>query len=174
MAEAVECLLSITRMPIDLYALDIIPQADQYFIYIRMGGIPETLLSRIDRIRMIVGDGEVIEGEEEIWNDITNFTWLQSGELLVKIPITPKSVGELDIYLAGSSAKRHYSVGCNVAWVAWCNHVDDLDMLLKRLGLSGLVLVGQVDKIHLGLEKGNKFSKLVKEALDPGDKWVEV
>ena len=176
MEEAVECLLSITRMPIELYALEIIPRADQYYIYIRMGGIPETLLSRIDRLRMIVGDGEVIEGEEEdeIWKDITNFTWLQSGELLVKVPITPKNVDDLDKYLAESSAKRHYSVGCNVAWVAWRNPIEALDVQLRNIGLSGLVIVGQVDKIHLGLEKSNKFSKLVKEALDPGNKWVEV
>jgi len=176
MEEAVESLISITSMPIDLYALDIIPRSDQYFLYMRMGGIPETLLNRIDRLQRVVGDGEVIEGEEEIkiWRDIANFTWLQSGELLVKIPISPKRVNELDIFLSGSSAKRQYSVGCNVAWAAWRKPIEDLDMQLNRLGLSGLVLVGEVEKIHLGINKANQFSKAVKEALDPGDRWVEV
>jgi glycolate oxidase FAD binding subunit len=176
MVEAVESIISITRMPVDFYALDIIRQADQYCIYMRMGGKLKSLPNRIDRLRMIVGDGEVIEGEEErkIWKDITNFTFLQSDELLVKIPVTPESIEELDKYLAGSSAKRQYSVGCNVAWVAWRNPIEALDVQLNKIGLSGMVLVGQVDKIHLGLVRSNKFSKLIKEALDPGDKWVEV
>jgi glycolate oxidase FAD binding subunit len=176
MEEALERLISITRMPIDLYALDIIPRAQQYLLLLRMGGVQESLLDRFDRLKRVVGDGEVIEGEEEIkiWRDIANFTWLQSGELLVKIPVTPKRVDELDIFLSGSSVKRHYSVGCNVAWTAWRKPVEDLDVQLNRLGLSGLVLVGEVEKIHLGLNKGNQFSSAVKEALDPGDRWVEV
>ena len=174
--EALERLISITRMPMDLYALDIISRAEQYLLLMRMGGVQESLLDRFDRLKRVVGDGEVIEGEEEIkiWKDIANFTWLQPGEVLVKIPITPKRVGELDKFLSGSSANRHYSVGCNVAWAAWRKPIEDLDMQLTRLGLSGLVLVGEVEKIHLGINKANQFSKAVKEALDPGDRWVEV
>ena len=176
MEEALKKLISISRMPMDLYALDIIPRCDQYFLLMRIGGIQESLLDRIDRLQRVAGDGEVIEGEEEVktWRDIADFKWLQAGELLVKIPVTPKRVVELDRFLSRSSTKRHYSVGCNVAWVALRKPLDDLDVQLNKLGLSGLVLVGEVDKIHLGFIKGNQFSKKVKEALDPEDRWVEV
>jgi len=174
--EALDSLISITRMPMDLYALDIIPHSDKYFLLMRMGGVEEILLDRIYRLQRVTGDGEVIEGEADAktWREIANFKWLQAGEILVKIPVTPKRVFELDRVLSGASAKCNYSVGCNVAWVAWRKPIDELDLKLNKLGLSGLVLLGEVDKIHIGLKKGNQFSKKVKEALDPENRWVEV
>jgi glycolate oxidase FAD binding subunit len=174
--DALEKLIAVSKLPIEIYALDLIPQTDRFLLVMRLGGIPESKTVRIDRLKTVSGDGEIIEGEEESnrWREVTEFNWVPSGDVLVKIPVTPKHIVELDKYLSGSPTKRYYGIGGNVAWVSWSKPLDDLDNQLSEFGLSGLVILGEVTNPRIGVRRHNPFSKKVKEALDPQNKWVEV
>ena len=77
----------------------------------------------------------------------------------------------LDRELGSHSAKRVYSVGANLAWVAWPGEVDTLDVILTQQELSGLVILGAAGKARLGLRNGESFARRVKQALDPHGKF---
>lgn len=174
--DALERLIAVTKLPLDIFAVELIPQPDRYLLVIRLGGIAENMAARIERLSIVSGGGEIFETDEEaqIWRNITEFNWVPSGEMLVKIPLTPEHVNALDKVLSDPYMKRRYGVGCNVAWVSWSKSPDDLDAHLSKLGLSGLVITGSVANPRLGVKRKNLFSIKVKEALDPINKWVEV
>lgn len=171
-----EKLVEVTKLPLDIFAVELIPHPDRYLLVTRLGGIAENMAARIDRLKSVLGDGEIIEAEEEaqMWRYFTEFNWVPSSNVLIKIPLTPKHVLELEKSLSDPFVKRHYSVGCNVAWVSWQRPIDELDGRLSKIGLSGLVITGLVANPRLGVKRHNSLSMKVKEALDPLDKWVEV
>jgi glycolate oxidase FAD binding subunit len=176
MEEALERLVAVTKLPLDISAVELIPQHDRNLLVIRLGGRAENLNARIEHLAIVLGEGEIYEEDEEaqIWHDFGEFNWVPNGDVLVKIPLTPKHVLELDKRLSDPFVRRQYSVGCNVAWVSWQKPIVGLDSHLNELGLSGLVITGQVDNPRLGVKRHNSFSVKVKEALDPLNKWVEV
>jgi len=174
--EALTSLITLAGKSVEIYALDIRPQSDRFDLLVRLGGVPDSFPLRIERLRNIIGSGEIIEDkeEQEFWDAINGFSWHMDDRYLIKIPINPKLVRELDGFLSDSSAERYYSVGCNIAWVSWPGELDILDSKLKQLSLSGLVLLGDVVDPHLGAKRSNTFSIKIKNALDPNNKWVEV
>ena len=174
--EALDRLVEVTKLPLDISAVELIPQHDRNLLVIRLGGSAENMNARIERLAIVLGGGEIYEADEEahIWDDFGEFNWVLNSDVLVKIPLTPKLVLELDKGLSDPFVRRQYSVGCNVAWVSWQKPIDDFDSHLTKLGLSGLVITGQVDNPRLGVKRHNSFSVKVKEALDPLNKWVEV
>jgi glycolate oxidase FAD binding subunit len=174
--EALEHLIALTKMQMEVLALDLIPKSGRIILAVRLGGISDNMPIRFERLQRETGKGTIIEGEEEekMWQDFAEFNWVEPGEMLVKIPITAKQVIELDKSINELSSKRHYSIGGNVAWVAWSKSIDKLDQILGELELSGLVVVGQVSNPRLGKNRQNHFTTKVKQALDPLNKWVEV
>jgi glycolate oxidase FAD binding subunit len=174
--EALTSLIKLAGKSIEIYALDIWPQSDRIDLIVRLGGVPDSFQLRVERLRNILGSGDIIEdrAEQEFWDDINGFSWHMEDGYLIKIPINPKIVKELDGFLSDSSAKRYYSVGCNVVWVSWSGDLDNLGSKLEKLSLSGLILLGDVVDPHLGAKRSNTFSIKIKNALDPNKKWVEV
>lgn len=173
--EALLALIRLTNLPIDLFCLDLIPHREGADLLMRIGGLPEALPARIQRLSDLLERGEVIEGEaeSELWRIAREFTWLPEGTSLVKIPLTPKRVNELDRLLSNHSSHRTYSAGANLAWIAWPGDLAQLDMILTELHLSGLVILGPPGRVHLGVRKGEGFAKRVKHALDPHKRWME-
>jgi hypothetical protein len=92
---------------------------------------------------------------------------------LVKVPLTPKRIPGFDAALAPVGAARRYSVGGNVAWVAWAEglRLADLDHMLSAQGLSGLVVRGSLGRTVLGTITGDAFARRVKVALDPAGRF---
>lgn len=170
LAAAVALLPRLTNSPYDINAIDLVPgpRAEPSRLHIRIGGLRGGLAQRLDRARALAGGGEVIadDAEEAIWSAARELTWASVGECVVKAPLTPGRIASLDAGLG--DAKRRYSVGGNVAWIAiGADRVDDLDAQLRRLGLAGLILTNAAGDPRIGATSTNEFARRVKRALDP-------
>ena len=173
---ALKTLIQVSNSPLDVFAMDLEPGTEGVNLLIRIGGLPESLPARVERLRSMVGQVRVIDGDSEskMWSDVGEFRWLPERYSLVKVPLTPKRTGELDKVLAEKGATRRYICGSNLAWIAWPEKMDSLDQILTGLGLSGLVILGNSGHTRIGVQADNAFARRIKQALDPIGKWVEV
>ena len=173
--EARQALVRLTNTPVDLFCLDLIPHPSGADLLLRIGGLPESFPTRIQRLQDLLERGEVIEGDPEIrlWHESREFSWLPEGASLVKVPLTPRNVIPLDGFLNNQGVVRRYSVGANLAWVAWRGDLNPLDQGLIQLQLSGLVVLGRPGRSRIGLRKGDGFARRIKQALDPNGRWME-
>lgn len=162
--------------PMDIYAVDVLAEGDEFTLMVRLGGDEAAFPARVQRLQAILAGGDTLPADAEMafWRASTAFDGLKDGGCLVKVPLTPQRVAEIEPQLAEMGAPRRYSVGANVAWVGWPGEVDQLDAWLSGLGLRGLVVLGETDVPLTGARVGQSFAKRVKIALDPNDKWQEV
>lgn len=174
--QALDGLIKTTLSPFDLFALDLEPHLDRYDLILRIGGLPASFPDRIERLMGFYGDGRVLEDDQELdyWHGIREFSWVNQDDCLVKVPLTPKKVPQFDAFLAEHGALRRYTVGANLAWIAWNKSIELLDQTLTEAGLAGLVVLGPPGKVRLGALPGVSFAKRVKAALDPQRRWLEI
>lgn len=176
---ALDALIQVSTISMDLFALELYPTENGASMLIRLGGIAGSFSNRVIRLQTKVltnpvpNHVEIVEGEAEaaIWQEAREFTWVPSGSLLVKVPLTPKRVPTLDEQLVKHNALRRYSVGANLGWVVWSESVEALDIILKEMALSGLILFGADKQTQLGKSTGEVFARRVKDALDPQQRW---
>jgi glycolate oxidase FAD binding subunit len=175
LAEALESLTHLSGQPLELYALDLHPQGNAFSLLARLGGRPESLKARLQRLSAALRSDalQTLEGPPEaaLWRGEGEFSWVPDGCCLVKAPLTPQRLAQLDPLLEARGALRHYSVGANLAWVAWPGAVAELDNILTEQGLSGLLLSGAAAPPQLGVRSGEEFARRVKRALDPLGKF---
>jgi glycolate oxidase FAD binding subunit len=173
---ALDSLFQLITSPIEVLCLEIEPKTESWELRIRLGGTPELFNNRIERLKQYIGDVEILEGdaEAEYWEELVEFNWVPKEAILVKIPLTSKLVPELDTFLQQNEAVRRYSVGANVAWVAWSKPLEILDQHLKEVQLVGLTILGSTNQTHLGVWESGSFYQRIKKALDPTGKWAEV
>ncbi|MFU8773052.1 MAG: FAD-binding protein, partial [Anaerolineales bacterium] len=154
--QALEAMIRVSRAPLDLYVLDLQPNSQEISIFARLGGPRQSLRSRIDRLRELIGQGKVIEGgdESDLWWHERHFSWVPADYALVKVALTYRQVADLEKILSQAGALRRYSAGANLAWIAWPGSLQVLDGFLSQLGLSGLVLMSEEPASELGLRKG--------------------
>lgn len=172
-------LVDLSTSPLEIFALDISPGVDFTRLLVRLGGVQESFAERAERAQAILQSEQVEilygEIEDEIWRSRREFSWVPEGAALVKVPLTPK--GALGLYeaMSAASAEVNYSVGANLAWIAWQEPVEALDTLLIQQELSGLLIFG-INGVspRLGIRKGDAFARRIKAALDPTNRWVEV
>jgi glycolate oxidase FAD binding subunit len=169
--KALETLIRLTQQPLELFALDLVPQLYGACLRVRLGGSSASVPERTVNLRRLL-EGDVLslyEGAEElqVWQQELDFTWAPADDCLVKVPLTPRRLLALDEKLAASGTLRHYSVGANLAWIAWHGEVSALDSILNALDLPGLLLRGPIHKPYLGARLGEAFARRVKQALDP-------
>lgn len=169
--EALEVLLRLLTSPFDLCSLDLEPPN---VLWVRIGGLPESLDARLHRLLAFLdGHAEVVQGAEErsVWERVREFGWVPAAWALVKVPITPRRISELEERLSGLGAVRRYSAGGAVAWVACPGDPQALDGILTELGLSGLRVLGPPGPPILGAWIGGAFGRRVKQALDPDGRF---
>ena len=176
LSNALECLVRLTASPIEIFYLELEPGDNRYLLRIRLGGLPEQFTNRIARLKQLIGDLEIMDGNEEenYWRVIREFQWLPDDTSLIKIPLTPQLVPNLDEFLEANDAIRRYSAGANLAWVAWPHHIDDLNHYLKGEHLAGLTILGSTDQRRIGATEPGVFYQRIKDALDPSGKWARV
>ena len=96
---------------------------------------------------------------------------------MVRAALTARSVVALQAALAATGARARYSLGANVAWIAWPEErpLAGLDAALRGLGLAGMVLTGDPDPGGplLGRPQGGAFAARVRAALDPHARFLE-
>ncbi len=133
------------------------------------------MLDRAERLIHQLRGGEILTGEEDrsLWVERREFTWLPETHALVKVPVTPARIRDLDEFLKSNQATRVYSVGGNLAWVGWPGDIDGLDRWLRDRAWSGLVIRGGTGKPRLGTRSGESFYRRLKQALDPQRRWLE-
>jgi glycolate oxidase FAD binding subunit len=178
LAGAVALARRLARSPWDLAAVEIVVSGGRPSLIIRMAGLAAALTDRLERLRREIGHGDVLtDGDDDrLWSEGREFSWVEPGTLLVKVPMTPGRVVDADARLAPSCASRRYGAGGQVAWLAWRDSLDSLDTGLGALGLGGLVILGETGGRTplLGVADGGPFAMRVKSALDPANRFGEL
>ena len=77
-----------------------------------------------------------------VWRDAREFAWAPRDRSLVRVPITLADAAPLDAALAPYGPPRRYTVGGNLALIAWSDSLDMLSALSCGMGLTGQVLLG--------------------------------
>ena len=172
---AVEALYRVYTARLDVDTLDLSPGAGgPATVWIRLGGLPDALPARAERMRALIGGGDVLVGADEaaVWRDAREFAWAPPGWSLVKIPATPRRITDLEAALDSRQTTRRYSAGGHVAWVAAQESTQALDEVLSKLGLAGLIVFGPPGRVRIGLRSGQAFENRVKEVFDPAGRFA--
>ena len=173
---AIEVIQRVYTSPLEIDSLDL-DMTVRPIVWLRLAGLRSALPARIDRVRSVIGGGDVIDADEALWRDVREVTWRPEDWTFIKVPITPKRIPAFEQALP-QDIRRRYSGGGQVAWLATLDQPAQLDRILCDLSLSGLMLIGNVDQtqpgVRLGVRVGEPFARRVKSALDPNRRFVEV
>ncbi|MBI3763878.1 MAG: FAD-binding protein [Chloroflexi bacterium] len=172
--ETMQALYRVYTARLDVDALDLAPETDgSATLWVRLGGLPDALPARAERIRAMLGGGDNVTGEREawLWREARDFAWAQPDWILVKVPVTPKRIASVETLHATSL--RRYSAAGNVAWIASPESPQSLDGHLSSVGLSGLMLFGPPGHARLGIRTGQAVERRVKEVFDPQNRFSE-
>ncbi len=173
--DALQALHRLYGSQLDIDALDLEAAQSGATLWVRLGGLASAMPARLDRLRALLGGGEVVKGPDEasLWRSVRELEWVAAGWSLIKVPLTPRRIPQLEQSLAGGLAIRRYSGGGQVAWIASPEPPQSFDALLSSQGLSGLVLLGPPGQPRLGVRVGDTFARRVKQALDPARRFAE-
>ncbi|NLF70663.1 MAG: FAD-binding oxidoreductase [Candidatus Anammoximicrobium sp.] len=179
LAAAQQAAFRLATEPLDLDALDLEPAEGTAFqLLVRVGGLEAGLPERMARLEAFL-QGEharlpqqLLLGhqESERWERINNLSWVPHGVPLLKVPLAPRQVVELDARIP--CLARRYTAGGSVAWLA----LDDLKparTVLTDMGLVGLRVLGRGGNPFVGVRRGMLLARRVKRALDPAGKFGE-
>jgi glycolate oxidase FAD binding subunit len=176
---ALQTIFRLSAAPFDIDALDLVPlEQAQFILLLRLGGLAQALQGRMERLQQFLQAEtqlnaiEIVQDEAALWEAVNSCQWVTEGLSLVKVPIAPKGIPALEAAISPQIPRR-YSAGGNVAWLA-ASDIETLDASLSRLGLAGLVLLGPPGRPFLGVRKGLPLAQRVKQALDPGGKFLGV
>jgi hypothetical protein len=123
----------------------------------------------------LAADGKLAELAEDhdttIWEDAREFAWVPDGHGLVRIPIVSTRIPQLDALIASCepTVPRRYSVGGNVAWLAWPQELPPsrLEEILGDIGRPAVALTGRWPDPMLGGQTGGVFAVRLLRVFDP-------
>lgn len=159
----------------ELDALDFEPQGGGWSLLARLAGFEETLPRRLARfVESLKAHTDLLNtvelgADETVWQALNKLPLAAPAAYLVKAALSPKQIPPFDAMIP--AARRRYSVGGNVAWVA-TDDIDRLDAALKQQTLSGLCIRGAVTSPLLGRPIDNVLADRVKQVFDPQNKFV--
>lgn len=168
---ALEAIFALSTSPLEMDALDF-ETGDAFTVLIRIGGLEKTLAGRIERLKAFLQQKVPYSKEETLledqsrWQHINHFAWAGDAANIVKIPIAPRQMPELDAQCAAIHAKRHYSAAANSAWVA-LEETEPLEKILVQMNCTGLHIKGQFGQPIIGKHQGQAIYQRMKQALDP-------
>jgi glycolate oxidase FAD binding subunit len=176
--EAIQLMTQFANGSHDLEAIELVPTASNHYkIALRIGGLSSAIPSRIGRLRQQLPVAKVIEGQEEApyWDQVKSFDWAHcTGERSVlKVPITPSQIGEMERCLEPFDVNRRYSVAGNVVWIAI--EPSRRDLLLVKLNSAPhakwnvQTFLGDASAPQ---ETSSAFGRLIRSSLDPHGKFL--
>lgn len=174
---AVKLQTLLARSPIELTALDLVPEAT---LWVRISGELAAVEATAQRVQSVVpglDPAAVVERWEDadqVWRPLADGSWLEPEDRLVRVPLPPSKVIELERSLAETMVPRRYSVAGNLVWLRWpgTRPLGQLDELLRYHGLGGSVVLGQCSRYRLGVRGDATILSRIKRALDPDNKFV--
>jgi len=174
--ESLAVTTKLARSQVELYGLDSVESSVQ----VRVGGLPEAIEARCERVRQIVGDNPstILRGEDDDahWNDVREFRWVPADHALVKLPISPKESGSVEaaIQSTGQSIPHRFSVGSNVAWIAWPNSSGqaEFDRVFGSAKLNRLALTGDWEQPSRVGPAGTTFASRLQSVFDLAGKFA--
>jgi glycolate oxidase FAD binding subunit len=175
-ATAVAAACRLAAGPRQLDALDVLPGGR---LHVRLGGHPDALAARAERLVTAAGFGApvaAVDGDEQrLWADAAELRWAGDASV-VRVPVTAHEAVPLDDAVRAAGGVVRFGLAANVAWVAWPSDASmhALDQLLARAGLAGVVLAGAADQPLVGRRRPNPFAARVRQALDPHGRFLEV
>ena len=164
---------------VDLEVDETAQPGERYRLVVRLTGLESSLQVRQDRLKVLVDQPEaamdLLHGAEEnqYWERMREMHWVPAGWALVKIPLTPRRIPDLEAAIASLKSLRRYSAGGQLLWLATPDPIQVLHERLIERGFSGLVVFGPPGLTRLGMRTGADFEELVKTALDPSDRFVK-
>jgi glycolate oxidase FAD binding subunit len=173
---ALQAMQTASTARLDIDALDLVPENEQYIVWVRLGGLQVALPARLERLRRLFDRGEVIQGEDEthLWQNARDLAWAPPGSSLVKAALTPGRIPRLEAFLHSWLVSRRYSCGGQMAWLAAQAPLKEMDEWFRSLQLNGVAFFGPPGWPRLGEFTGRPFYRRVKDALDPARHFVEI
>jgi glycolate oxidase FAD binding subunit len=174
---AANAAMLLARGPVELESLEIEPGGR---LFARLGGRADTLASRQARLAKMLNTETVFhddDAERALWQNATELKWVPPGSTLVRVGLAIRQVAALDAALTTTpGTQARYGIGGTVAWISWPANapLDDLDAILNRFSLPGMVLIGPPDRPLIGPPTGGAFAARVTQALDPSSRFLEV
>ena len=167
----------LARSPVDLAAMDLTPDGS---LWIRIEGARDSLDSTTARIQAMIYQGEdrislqTVSDQEAVWGPLDTGSFVRAHDRLVRAPITPSRLLQIDASLEELSVQRRYSAAGNVVWIAWPAErpTQQLDQCLRHHGLGATVLTGDVPRCRLGVRPNASMLKRIRSALDPAARFV--
>ncbi len=169
--EGHEALVALGRSQFTLDALDLRPDGH---LFVGLSGHHGSLDSRIESLETTIGAQSVDipeESNETQWPPSLSLERFPDTGLLLKIPIAPRTVAQLEDALEVHNSHRRYSIGGYVAWVHWTDEFETLESILQTLDLSAQVVSGGTPTRIIGTKNQQPFYDRLKAALDPQNKF---
>lgn len=181
-AEALALQTKLLVSPLEIEAIDLLPPGT---LLVRLAGNADSVVSTRQRLASLLSQPalEVLEGEAEAlcWEDLREWRWHPTNHSLLRLPITPSRIIELENWLSHKNVLRRYSVAGNVAWLAWPEDVPEnipenvdvtlLDTWISQQQLNGRILHGREQGRLLGRSLAEPFARQVTHAIDPESRF---
>ena len=93
----------------------------------------------------------------------------------LKVPITPSSVMKLESQIREIGVKHHYSIACNLVWIA-SNQTEDLtsiSSILERCKLTGVLVRGYSKSLY-GFHRKLAIHDAIKQTMDSEGKFPDL
>jgi len=169
---------AVQRARFDLEAIDLEPPGT---LWMRLGGRREALPTRVAALAALLegvaggGSASVSRTDDEdatVWREAREFAWAPRDRSLVRVPVTLPVLPRLDAALDRYRPPRRYTVGGNLALIAWSDSLDILATVLRNLGLAGQVLLGSPERPFIGAVTPNAFEERLRGVMDPDARFV--
>ncbi len=140
--EAVDVLHKAAASGMDIHALDLVPGGPHcYAVWARLAGLPEALPERLERLAGLLERATAVTGDADaaLWEDVQELRWAPRPWTLLKIPLTPRQIPDVEAALLGldPGVLRRYSGGGQVGWVATNAPVAEIDSRPAHPGIAG-------------------------------------
>lgn len=170
LAEAMTLCAELSRSPLEITALDTSPRGT---VDVLLTGSEAANLATKDRLIKLTGAAwDVVDFE--YWDTISEWSDLEAGERLTRVPLAPSQVLGLDAAMHEMRVPRRYSAAGNVAWVRWpaSQPIRALDESLSHLHLGGTILTGTAARCCLGRRPEPQLMTRLQHAFDPDKRFV--
>jgi len=153
-----------TRWEID--ALDVSSSISAVFMRLRG---PQPAIEVLAQEILARWDGATMPADAAaaFWEDVQEFRWARTEDVLAKFALTPGQMSALD----GTCC--HISGGGNLAYVSEPEAIA-AETLGARLGSRGLILRGGHGPLWLGPQRDSALPAAVKAAFDPQNRFPSI